>query len=115
MAARKNPAPAIIETRFARVDPTAPLTRAETCTTADCTAPRIRLNALKCTAHELVYRAAAKERAAARKAAAKATATPKATKTTQRPARNSGGAKRASTPPVRPMGSGAVARNAATA
>ena len=51
-----------------------PLNRAETCTTADCTAPRIRLNALKCTAHEIVYRAAAKERAKARKAAAAANA-----------------------------------------
>lgn len=40
------------------------------CTTDGCTAPRIRANALKCTTHEVEYRAAAKARAAARKAAA---------------------------------------------
>ncbi len=47
----------------------------ERCTTildngTRCNEPRIRLNALKCTAHEKVYRAAAKVRAAERKAAA---------------------------------------------
>jgi len=51
-----------------------PLTRAQTCTTLDCTAPRIRMNALKCAAHEVEYRAAAKSRRAARVAAAKAAA-----------------------------------------
>ncbi len=53
-----------------------------------CPEPRIRLNALKCTEHEIVYRAAAKIRAAARKlaatnaaAATPATATPKTRRT----------------------------------
>ena len=88
MAARKTPAPKV-------------LTRAETCTTEGCKEPRIRLNALKCTAHEIVYRAAAKERAKARKAALVAAATPA-------PVAPAKGTK---TPPVRAMGSGPVARN----
>lgn len=71
MATRKTPA---------KVE----LTAKERCTTilADgtrCPEPRIRLNALKCTAHEVVYRAAAKQRAIARKAAAAAAAKPAAT------------------------------------
>lgn len=48
----------------------APATATKSCTTDGCTEPRIRANALKCTRHELEYRAAAKVRAAARKAAA---------------------------------------------
>ncbi len=46
------------------------LTRKETCTTEGCKEPRIRLNALKCVDHEVIYRAAAKARAQARKLAA---------------------------------------------
>ncbi len=79
------------------------LTRAETCTTDGCTAPRIRLNALKCTAHEIVYRAAAKQRAIARKAAL-AAATPAPTPVVATPA------KVARKSPVRAMGTGPVAR-----
>jgi hypothetical protein len=56
--------------------PVVTLTRKETCTTDGCAAPRIRLNALKCTEHEIVYRAAAKARAIARKAASATVATP---------------------------------------
>ena len=91
--------------RTARTATPAPrtLTRAETCTTAECTAPRIRLNALKCTEHEIVYRAAAKQRALARKAALAAEIAAAAEIVAPAP-------KRATRD--RPMGSGPVARNA---
>ncbi len=69
-----------------KIEHDAPYTRAETCTTLECTAPRIRTNALKCTAHEIVYRANAKIRANERKIAAAAAANV-ATKTRRRVAK----------------------------
>ena len=65
-----------------KIEHDAPYTRAETCTTNECSKPRIRTNALKCVEHEIVYRAAAKIRANERKiaAAAQIAATTKTTK-----------------------------------